>query len=149
MVESLTQLFIQTAKKHRSAMRAILGEKGLHPGQPAMLHALSQRDGQSQKELSERLHHKAATTTVMLKRMEKAGLVRRMPDPDDQRITRVYITEKGHMMYQEMQEAVIMMENISFASFSEEEKKQLQQLLMKMCGNLEQAELPSSMNEKE
>lgn len=140
-MELLTELFIHIVKKHRGAMQTILGEKGLPPGQPALLHQLSERDGQSQKELAKRLHHKAATTTVMLKRMEKNGLVRRSPDPKDQRITRVYITEKGREMFHEMQNALHTMERLCFDSFSEEEKEQMFRLLNKMKHNLEHTKL--------
>lgn len=148
-MESLTELFMQTVRKHRRMMHAILIDKGLHPGQPSLLHALSERDGQSQKELSKRLRHKAATTTMMLQRMEKAGMVRRAPDRNDQRVTRVFITDTGRKALQDTKEALRFMEAISFASFSEKEKEQLRLLLLKMGRNLEQNEPPNREEGKE
>src|SRR5690606_33080780 len=70
-------------------------EYGLYPGQPSLLFSLAKREGQSQKELAEELEIKPATLTVMLNRMEKNGLVRRAPDEQDQRVSRIYLTDEG------------------------------------------------------
>ena len=51
-----------------------------------MLFALYKKDGQSQKDLAKQLNINPATITVMLTRMEKAGLLERRKDPDDQRV---------------------------------------------------------------
>ncbi|WP_234702334.1 MarR family winged helix-turn-helix transcriptional regulator [Clostridioides difficile] len=53
------------------------------------------KDGQSQKELADKRKVKASTTTVMIKRMEKAGLVERKQDEKDQRVSRIFLTDKG------------------------------------------------------
>ena len=52
-------------------------------------------DGRKQAEIAKGLCVKPASLTVMLQRMEQAGLVNRKSDEQDQRVQRVYITELG------------------------------------------------------
>ena len=72
---------------------------GLYRGQPPILGLLYQHDGMSQKEMAGALNLSPATMTVTLKRMEKAGLVRREMDEHDQRILRVHLSEQGRQMW--------------------------------------------------
>ena len=52
-------------------------------------------DGNRRKPAQRAVCVKPATLTVMLQRMEQAGLVERRNDTQDQRVQRVYITELG------------------------------------------------------
>jgi DNA-binding MarR family transcriptional regulator len=101
-----------------------------------MLFALFHKDGQSQRELSQKLRIKPATITVMLNRMEKSGLLERRPDPEDQRISRVYITDKGRKKLHEIEESMKTMEEECFTNFTTEEKIVLRRLFMQMRENL-------------
>lgn len=136
--ESLTSIFRQAVKKHFYTLRELLSDQDVFPGQPSLLFTLSERDGQSQKELAAHLHNKAATMTVMLNRMEKNGLVQRQSDLKDQRITRIFLTEKGRKAHDQVKKAMNTMETICFSNFSVEEKQLFQALILKMVDNLEQ-----------
>jgi DNA-binding MarR family transcriptional regulator len=94
------------------------------------------KDGQSQKELASKLEIKPATITVMLNRMEKSKLVERRQDPEDQRISRVYLTEYGREVCQEMNEIVKNIESECFSNFTMEEQVLLRRLFMQMRDNL-------------
>lgn len=68
---------------------------GLHHGQAMVLHRLWREDGISQASLAEALHIAPPTASSTLKRMERDGWITRRRDEKDQRIVRVYLTEKA------------------------------------------------------
>ncbi|MEF8792077.1 MarR family winged helix-turn-helix transcriptional regulator [Thiohalorhabdus sp.] len=67
-------------------------------GQYPLLLALWEEEGITQTGLSLRLNIEPATTTNTLNRMERDGLVERQPDPDDQRGSRIYLTDHGRAL---------------------------------------------------
>ncbi|WDC84520.1 hypothetical protein PL321_01845 [Caloramator sp. mosi_1] len=75
----------------------------------------------------------------MLNRMEKAGLVTRRQDEIDQRISRVYLTEKGSQMCEELKKVMADLNDKCFGNFTEEEKEVFKILLEKMAENIEKA----------
>lgn len=135
-IESLTHLMSHVMRLHFNTMHALMRGQELHPGQPPLLFQLSRRDGQSQKELAEKLRIKPATVTVMLNRMEKNGLVKRRPDERDQRISRVFLTEKGRKAHEQVREVLKTIEVQCFARFTPEEKVLLRRFLLHMYENM-------------
>ncbi|SKA79605.1 transcriptional regulator, MarR family [Caloramator quimbayensis] len=134
--DSLYYVFGQIIRLHFQCLHNMLDKYGMYPGQPPLLFALYHRDGQSQKELAMKLNIKPATITVMLRRMEKTGLLLRKQDEEDQRISRVYITEKGREICKELKQVMIELNDECFKNFTEEEKDALYKLLIKMQNNL-------------
>jgi DNA-binding MarR family transcriptional regulator len=51
--------------------------------------------------------------TARLDRLERAGLIRRAPDPTDRRAVRVHITEEGEQLAEQALHAVIDADNVS------------------------------------
>ena len=91
--------FTRVIRMYYGRMQAQLAEVGIYRGQPPIMGLLYQHDGMSQKEMASALNLSPATMTVTLKRMEKAGLVRREMDEHDQRILRVHLSEQGRQMW--------------------------------------------------
>ncbi|WP_246582736.1 MarR family winged helix-turn-helix transcriptional regulator [Clostridium mobile] len=136
--DSLYHVFSQVIRLHYYRTHKLLEKIGVYPGQPPMLMALHIKDGQSQKELSDKLNIKPATITMMLKRMEKFDLVERKVDSEDQRVTRVYLTEQGKKLCKEAIQVIKIINGECFSNFTEEEKILLRRLLMQMRDNLEE-----------
>lgn len=134
--DSLYYLFLEIQRLHYYRTHVLLEEIGVYHGQPPMLFILNKKDGQSQKELAEWLNIKASTITVMLNRMEKANLVMRKQDTEDQRISRVYITEEGRKVCKKASGVMKNLEDECFGNFTVEEKVILRRLLMQMKDNL-------------
>ncbi len=134
--DSLYYNFLEVIRFHYYRTHVLLEEIGVYPGQPPMLFILNQEDGQSQKELANKLKIKPSTITVMLKRMEKANLIVRKKDDKDQRISRVYLTEKGKKVCEDTIKVVKQIERECFKDFTEEEKETLKSLFLKMKNNL-------------
>jgi DNA-binding MarR family transcriptional regulator len=69
---------------------------GLEPRAYAVLKALSEDDGRSQRELSTQLGIHRNVMVSVVDKLEREGLVRRMPHPGDRRAFAVTLTGKAH-----------------------------------------------------
>lgn len=79
----------------RQYMMRVANEAGGHPAQIGCLMTLMRHENSTQRELAEHLQIAPATLTPMLQRMEKAGSIERYVDANDQRVTRVRLTDAG------------------------------------------------------
>ncbi|CDF58741.1 MarR family winged helix-turn-helix transcriptional regulator [Thermobrachium celere] len=138
-IEGVYQSFIKVIKVHHQYLHIILEKLDLYPGQPPLLFTLYKNDGLSQREIADKLHIKPATITVMLTRMEKAGLITRRQDEEDQRISRVYLTQKGREMCEELKKVMADLNEKCFGNFTEDEREIFKKLLEKMAENIEKA----------
>ncbi|MBB3227221.1 DNA-binding MarR family transcriptional regulator [Luteibacter sp. Sphag1AF] len=83
--------------------RRLLEDMGLtYPQYVAML-ALWERDGLTVSELGEKLLLDSGTLTPLLKRLEAAGLVRRVRRPEDERSVLVSLTDEGRALHERAQ----------------------------------------------
>lgn len=138
--DSLYSVFSQVIRLHHHRIHSVLEKVGIYPGQPPLLFILKKYGGLSQRELADKLRIKPATITVMLRRMEKAGLVERRQDVQDQRIFRVYLTEQGEKISEEVREVIKSLDTECFNNFTEEELVLLRRFFMQMRDNLLKAD---------
>jgi MarR family transcriptional regulator, organic hydroperoxide resistance regulator len=103
------------------------------------LWALWEKDGLNQRELSERTGIKEANTTVVLRMMERDGLVRRARSTSDRRNFKIFITAKGRRLKDEIAHCGVRGNLTAMAGFSQQEVKQIQALLKRMIRNVETA----------
>ena len=125
-----------TCKLHRQRAEVLLSEIGLHAGQEMLLTGLWENEGITQTELAEYVNIQPATVTNMLQRLEREGIVDRKPDLQDQRISRVYTTQKGREMEERVQQQWAQLEQESFGGFNVEERVLLRRLLLQVYQNL-------------
>jgi DNA-binding MarR family transcriptional regulator len=71
------------------------GYPQVRPAYGSLLVPLYEEDGLRQGELAQRARLSKQTLTTMARALERAGLVKRVPDPDDARAVRVYLTPKA------------------------------------------------------
>ena len=128
----MSYLLAQVCKLHRQRADELLNEIGLHVGQEMLLSGLWQKEGITQTELAEYVKIQPATVTNMLQRLERGGFVERRSDVADQRISRVYTTEKGRNMEEAVEEAWSQLEQESFAGLNAEEGVLLRRLLLQV-----------------
>lgn len=134
LLNEVSRLFLRVVKQRS-------GEEDKRPTREQlsarlMLMHLSRHDGATQSELARVTKMKAPTISVALRNMENEGLVERVADGDDGRVTHVYITEKGRRVdgenFARMQQVdAIMMEGVS-----NEEAEAMLTTLCKMRENL-------------
>jgi DNA-binding MarR family transcriptional regulator len=134
--ESIMSLLGLICRAQRSQLNAGLREIDIHAGQEVVLWELSRQDGLSQSHLVERMCVQPPTVSKMLDRMEIAGLVRRSPDAEDSRISRVYLTERGRNNLQGVREIWIGLEQRMIENLTTEERMLLRRLLLQVHQNL-------------
>jgi len=100
--ESLGYQVNHLARLLAQALAAGIAPYGVVPGQFAQLLALFEQDGLSQRELCDRVRIEQATMANTLKRMERDGLVRCVPDPDDRRRIRVHLTGRARQIQHDL-----------------------------------------------
>lgn len=63
-----------------------------------VLKQLWRQEGRSQVELQDLLDLERATVNGLVQRMTRAGLIQSKPDPDDRRVQRIFLTERGRAL---------------------------------------------------
>lgn len=127
---------LQVHKEHRQRTEVALNKLGVHTGQEMVLLQLWIKEGIPQSQLAAHMEVEPPTATKMLQRMERAGLIERRPDPEDARVSRVYLTERGRALEQPVLDVWKQMEAQTVAGLSPVEQALLQRLLMHMLANL-------------
>jgi len=90
--------------------------------------------------LSKRAELSSGAMTNRLDRMEQAGLVKRIPDPDDRRGVLVELTREGHRLWEEGLGAQAANESLIAAALTKDEKRQLNTLLRRLMREFERRE---------
>jgi DNA-binding MarR family transcriptional regulator len=127
---------LQVHKAHRARAEAALNKLGLHAGQEMLLFRLWIEEGIPQSQLAASMGVEPPTATKMLQRMEHTGLIERRPDPEDARISRVYLTERGRALEQSVLEVWKQLEAQTVVGLSATEQALLHRLLMQVSANL-------------
>ena len=105
---------------------------GLAPAQHAVLLALWQEDGLSQRELVNILEIRQATAANTLDRMERDGLITREVHPDDARSKRICLTAKARALENEVTGIARDINANALAALDEHERGQFLEMLKKI-----------------
>jgi len=108
----------------------------VHAGQQFLLECLWRDDGLTPGELARRIGVETATITREAQRMERAGLVRRLPDPADARLVRVYLTERGSALQGVIPAVLRGLAEDALAGLDSSERARLASLLERVRRNL-------------
>jgi DNA-binding MarR family transcriptional regulator len=90
--------------------------------------------------LAKRTELSSGAMTNRLDRMEGAGLVMRVADPDDRRGVLVELTKEGHRLWEEGLSAQSANESFVAAALTKDEKRQLNALLRRLMRAFERRE---------
>ena len=139
-------------KRLRRSMEDTFKEFQLDYGQWVVLGALRSAGPpfrRSAGALAKILDLTSGAMTSRLDRMEEAGLVRRLPDPDDRRGVQIEITDKGSQLWEDAVGVQAAKEQFVASALTPDEKKQLSELLKRLvlafaAGAAERAERASA-----
>ncbi len=111
-------------------------EVDLTRGQYLYLVRICENPGIIQEKLAEMIKVDRTTTARAIKKLESNGMIERLEDPDNKQIKKLYPTKKGAEIY-----PFIIRENnysnaVALNGLSDEEAKQLEYLLNKVCKNV-------------
>ncbi|GAA4292146.1 MarR family winged helix-turn-helix transcriptional regulator [Actinomadura luteofluorescens] len=93
--DAINQAVRLLSLRHRARAAALLAPLGLHPGQEALLLELARTGPRIQAQLSEALGCEPPSVTLMTRKLEASGHVRRRPAPSDRRASIVELTDSG------------------------------------------------------
>lgn len=93
--DDLNQAIRLLTLRHRTRAAALLAPLGLHPGQEVLLLELARTGPMIQAKISDALGCEPPSVTVMARKLEAAGHIRRTPAPLDKRATVVELTPGG------------------------------------------------------
>jgi len=138
MREQLIVSLLSASAAHQKSCWSGFRELDLSPGQPKVLSRLRFQEGYLQKELAALCYVEPATMVVLLSNMEKRGMIRKEVDhvSGGKRAFRIYLTEEGRRLADEVDRVVDEIEEKGFTGFTEEEKDQLICLLGRLTENL-------------
>ncbi|MEV0968842.1 MarR family winged helix-turn-helix transcriptional regulator [Microtetraspora glauca] len=91
----INQAIRRLSLRHRARTAALLAPLGLHPGQEALLLELARTGPMIQAQLSEALGVEPPSVTLMTRKLEASGHIRRAPAPSDKRASIVELTDSG------------------------------------------------------
>ncbi|MBE1584602.1 MarR family winged helix-turn-helix transcriptional regulator [Nonomuraea angiospora] len=96
--DALNQAIRLLSLRHRARAAALLAPLGLYPGQEALLLELDRTGPRIQAELSEALGCEPPSVTLMTRKLEASGHIRRKPAPSDRRASIVELTDSGRAL---------------------------------------------------
>ncbi|NMB46240.1 MAG: winged helix-turn-helix transcriptional regulator [Firmicutes bacterium] len=128
--------FFRAIRLHRQLMFNLMSNIEAYPGQAGCLSIVNSHAGITQRDLARKLHVASSTVTVMVQKMEAAGIVSRKTDTDDQRLTRIYLTDTGRVLLDEMNDVLVQFINITFGKMSPEDRANFDRLLNMLCANI-------------
>jgi DNA-binding MarR family transcriptional regulator len=106
-------------------------------GQLPVLLALADGAARSQKEIVERAGVKQPTMAEMLKRMEREGMIRRAPDPDDGRGSLISLSPSVLRRIPEARDQLMRGEHDAVTGLTARETETLIALLQRVFANLQ------------
>jgi DNA-binding MarR family transcriptional regulator len=121
---------------NRRALGDACADLGISDAQVDVLMRLWHADGLEQRMLQESMRVSSATCTGVTDSLVANDLVRREVSPDDARVKRLYLTEKGRALESRMGDRVMAVQEQLLDGFTPAERLMLRDWLERMLANL-------------
>lgn len=132
----LNLAIVRVAKLHHQLARQVMRRSGLHPGQELIMMHLWEHGPRRQVDLIRLLDSDAATMTRSVRRLERAGFVRRHPCTTDRRAIIIEATPASQALRAEVENLWPRLEELTMAGFTELERAGAVELLGRLEANL-------------
>ena len=141
-VEGIVDRIGGISRRIKRMLDETLEEHGLSSGDWHVLGKLARTPGgrRSAGELAAKVDLSSAAMTNRLDRLEKAGLVRRIPDEKDRRSVQIEVTDQGRELYERAVEAQAAKEGIVAEALDPAQQDKLNDLLRKLMLAFERRE---------
>lgn len=130
--ESLGYLVNRVARSMANQLAERMRSARIGIGQWAVLLFLFARDGLSQAELSRDVAIEPPTMVRTIDRLVRDGLVTRVADPADGRVSRIYLTDRGRSLRDELVPMAVAVNEATLARLTDKEGKTLRRILTKL-----------------
>jgi DNA-binding MarR family transcriptional regulator len=126
----------EVSRMRRKAIDHVVKPLGITGGQWWLLTYISLHNGLSQIGLAEELNMGKVTIGGLLDRLEQNELIERRPDINDRRVKRVFLTQSGIALVEEIRRASASVQDIALNGISSTELECAIEALTKMEANL-------------
>jgi len=113
-----------------------IAQHGVLLGLWPFLRALWEKDGLTQRELSEKVRMKGPTTVAALNKLEDRGLVRREENRKDARKINVFLTPDGRKVYRKVIPEVEAVNRQCLDTLSEQEQNDFKNMIKRIRNNV-------------
>ncbi len=103
-----------------------------------ILRSLYERDGQHASELARAVGRAATSFTPNLDKLQNKGLIERRPDRSDRRAVRIYLTDQGHDLRDEVLESARQIDETIEGLFTQSEYMEFQNALARLQAIVDQ-----------
>ena len=134
--ETVSLRISAVARVHRQHAGALLHGLGLSAGQELLLMLLWEKQPRTQAELTREMAIEPPTTSKMLSRLERAGVIARNRSESDRRTVLVTLTEAGRVLEGPVNAAWRTLEEDTVGALTPEEQDQLLVLLGRVLESL-------------
>lgn len=134
--KNMLMLINELSRIIRNWMRIEADKVGVIATYRPILMMLSYQDGITQLDIAKYVHMAPPTISLTLQKMEASKLVRREEDAEDKRQIRIYITEEGRKLDQEMKKIISKIEQVALVDITSQEQKVVEEILKKTIDNL-------------
>lgn len=135
--DALNQAIRLLSLRHRARAAALLAPLGLHPGQEALLLELTRTGPMIQAQLSEALGCEPPSVTLMARKLEASGHIRRKPAPSDKRASIVELTDSGKALAHQVKQLWCALAEETVAGLPAETVAELPGILQTLTGNVD------------
>jgi len=125
--------------------RDILSDFDITPPQFNALLVLASNDNLTMGELCKRLFLASSTVTDLVDRMEKSGLVTRERDPEDRRVIRLKVLDRGHELIQKVMARRIAYLTQVLSQVDPEQREHLRDALHSLYNIMTEAKVDTSI----
>jgi len=136
MKETLHYLLMTNHLMFQKALLAGIKDTKLTSGQPKVLDYLRNHDGAVQKDIAAACNIEPATLTSVLLGMENKDLIIRKTLDGNRRSLYVHLTDTGRELAERVQSEFDKIEEKALSEFTQEEREQLNALLVRVKENI-------------
>ncbi|MDR2530032.1 MAG: MarR family transcriptional regulator [Oscillospiraceae bacterium] len=135
MDQEISKLVHAIVNARRAYLRSWLEPLGVTSGQPAVLLYLADHDGSIQRDIAANVRVRAASVVSVLDGLERGGLVKREPDPDDRRAWRIFLTDSGRSTCESVRSLFSQLDALTLTGVPESSKPALLSTLQTVVAN--------------
>lgn len=136
----MSHAIFRVARLHKMFAGQLLRETGLYPGQELLMMRLWDDGPQRQVDLVRTLDSDAPTMARSIHRLERAGFVRRTPNPHDRRSMIIEATPASMSLRRAVERVWSELESLTVAAMTDDERAQALRALTSLEQNLLAAE---------
>jgi len=137
--DALNRAIRTLAMRHRGRALELLAPLGLYPGQEFVIMELAARGPAIQARIADAIGSEPPSVTLMARKLEAAGYVRRTPASGDRRTTTVELTAAGRQLAEQIRRLWTVLGEQTLDDLHDPPADQIAALLNRLAANIADA----------